>query len=184
MNIAPAYEKLLVPHLEELKKYCFYLTKSKWDGEDLLQETLTRSLTFFLHREPQADIKPFLVRVARNLWIDDCRKKVRRRRFTETLEATAHSDSDYAEISSALEWMAERMPGRSVEIWLLFHYFGYSMQEIAERFACSLSAVKSALFRSRKLLRARQTIPAAKRAVAREVERWSVAVMQDRPHIL
>jgi len=75
MEVIPEYEQLLAPHLDDLKRYCLFLTRSKWDGEDLLQDTLLKSLAFFLHTEPYLDIKPFLFRVAKNLWIDACRKK-------------------------------------------------------------------------------------------------------------
>ena len=45
------YELLINPHLNDLRKYCFYLTKSKWDGEDLFQETLMKSLLFVMNTE-------------------------------------------------------------------------------------------------------------------------------------
>ncbi len=79
MVAVSAYETLVTPHLDDLRKYCMYLTKNKWDGEDLFQETFLKSLLFFMHTEPYLEVKPFLLRVARNLWIDDCRKRKRRR---------------------------------------------------------------------------------------------------------
>lgn len=181
MVVIPTYEVLLTPHLDDLRKYCFYLTKSKWDGEDLFQETLFKSLVFFLHAEPYLDIKPFLLRVARNLWIDDCRKRQRRAAVQTAPLKVYYMDNDYVEVRSSIEWLAERFPRRNIDMWLLFRYFGYSMQEISEDMGCSIAAVKSVLFRTRDLLRNRQSLSDQRKVIHLDVERWSRAVMQDRP---
>jgi RNA polymerase sigma-70 factor, ECF subfamily len=175
------YETLVTPHLDDMRKYCFYLTKSKWDGEDLFQETLLKSLVFFLHTEPHLEVKPFLMRVARNLWIDDCRKRQRRRMAQIDPTKVYYTDNDYVEVRSSIEWLAERFPRRNIEIWLLSQYFGYTMQEIAEDKSCSISAVKSVLFRTRELLRNRHNLTEHRNVIHLDVERWSRAVMQDWP---
>lgn len=181
MDAFPDYEALIRPHLEDLQKYCYYLTKSRWDAEDLFQDTLLKSLTFFLHTAPRREVKPFLVRVARNLWIDECRKKKRRRLATVDYTDTYTIDSDYVEVRSAMEWLAERFPRRNIEMWLLFHYFGYTMQEIANAMDCTISAVKSVLFRTRELLRGRLGHLDGRKVVHLDVERWSRAILGDRP---
>jgi RNA polymerase sigma-70 factor (ECF subfamily) len=92
-----------------------------------------------------------------------------------------YTDNDYVEVRGAIEWLAERFPRRNIEMWLLFKYFGYSMHEISEDMACSISAVKSVLFRTRELLRNRQSLSENRKVIHLDVERWSRAVMQDRP---
>ncbi len=184
MEVMPAYEKLVSPHLEDLRKYCLYLTKSKWDGEDLYQETLLKSLVFFTHTEPYLDVKPFLVRVARNLWIDQCRKQQKRRLLLAQPQKVTYTDNDYVEVRSMIEWLAERFPRRNIEMWLLFQYFGYTMQEIGEAMSCTVSAVKSVLFRTRDLLRNRHRLGEGRKVVRLEVERWSKAIMLDRPQAI
>ncbi|WP_186438270.1 RNA polymerase sigma factor [Cohnella terricola] len=181
MGVIPAYEALVAPHLEDLRKYCMFLTRSKWDSEDLFQETLLKSLIFFMHTEPYVEVKAFLVRVARNLWIDDCRKKQRRRLAVFEQPRTYYADSDYVEVRGAIEWLAERFPRRNIEMWLLFNYFGYSMQEIAQATNCTVSAVKSILFRTREMLRHRHELPERRKIAHLDVERWSRAIIQDRP---
>jgi RNA polymerase sigma-70 factor (ECF subfamily) len=183
MAAFPGYEELMAPHLDELRKYCYYLTRSKWDAEDLLQETLLKSLLFFLHEGmARPDLKPFMVRVARNLWIDDCRKKQRRSKAIERWQKEAKwEDCDYAEVLGAIEWLAERFPGRNINAWLLFHYFGYSMQDIAEQTNCTVSAVKSLLHRTREMLRNRSALTRRNKHIRYDVERWSRAVMHDCP---
>lgn len=188
MSVTAEYESMVAPHLEDLRKYCFYLTRSKWDGEDLYQETLLKSLVYFLNKQPYQEIKPFLIRVARNLWIDHCRKLQRKRKLPLSGFRTSWLDSDYAEVRSLLEWIGEKLPSRNVEMLLLSDYFGYTMQEIADAMGTSVPAVKSVLFRTRAWLRpytvdALHQADSAKRA-SLDADRWSRAIMRDLPPCL
>ena len=66
-------------------------------------------------------------------------------------------------------------------MWLLFRYFGFTMQEVGEAMSCTVSAVKSVLFRTRDLLRNRHRLTEGRNVIRLEVERWSNAIMSDRP---
>jgi RNA polymerase sigma-70 factor (ECF subfamily) len=188
VSVTSIYESLVEPHLEDLRKYCFFLTKSKWDGEDLYQEAILKSMVYFRNKEPYQDVKPFLIRVARNLWIDGCRALQRQRRLhLKSLPACWH-DSNYAEVRSLIEWIGERVPERNIEMLLLSDYFGYTMQEIADTTESSVPAVKSVLFRTRSLLREYDVDTMLNsegtRVIAFDVERWSHAIMRDLPPCL
>ncbi|MDB4866862.1 MAG: polymerase sigma factor [Cohnella sp.] len=188
MSVTSSYESMVKPHLDDLRNYCFYLTRSKWDGEDLFQEALLKAMMYFLNTEPYHDVKPFLIRVARNLWIDDCRARQRRRHSHLQNLPLFYIDSNYAEVRSLIEWMADRLPRRNVETWLLSEYFGYSMQDIADTLKCTVPAVKSVMHRTRRLLRKwnqEEDIEADQRKIARlDVERWTRAILQDLPPCL
>ncbi|PEW50912.1 RNA polymerase subunit sigma-70, partial [Bacillus cereus] len=57
----------LIEQYGELKRYCTFLTKNKWDGEDLAQETVCKVLQKYSNK----DICMTLVyKIARNRWID------------------------------------------------------------------------------------------------------------------
>ncbi|MFC4597889.1 RNA polymerase sigma factor [Cohnella hongkongensis] len=183
-DINAAYEAWIKPHLPDLAKYCRYLAGSGWDAEDLLQDTLLKSYVYFGQANPAGDMKPYIFRMARNLWIDVCRKRQRRRTAETELPDAVWTDLDYAEIRGSLEWLAERLPRRSIEMLLLFDYFGYSMREVADATGTSVSSVKSLLFRTRSVLRGRRELRAGRKPSYPEVERWSVAVMRDRPRCL
>jgi RNA polymerase sigma-70 factor, ECF subfamily len=178
------YEQLITPHLNDLRKYCFYLTKSKWDGEDLFQETLVKSLLFVINKEKDKEIKPFLLRVARNLVIDDYRKRQRRWQDKAVPVRSFYTDNDYSEVRGAIEWMAERFPSRNIEMWLLAEYFGYTMQEIADDLGCTVPTVKSVLFRTRESLRDSGGLTRSRKVIPFEVERWSEAIMNNQPQAL
>ncbi|WP_276357981.1 RNA polymerase sigma factor [Cohnella caldifontis] len=185
MSVPSCYESLVTPHLDDLKKYCIHLTQSKWDGEDLYQEALLRAMVYFLEKEPYPNLKPFLLRVARNLWLDGCRAKQRRKRMPMQALPLYWTDSDYSEVRSLLEWAGERLPRRNLEMLLLSEYFGYSMQEVAEATGSTVPAVKSVLFRTRGLLRKFDPEslrkPGGSKVISLDVERWSRAIMQDVP---
>lgn len=187
MSVSSVYESLVQPHLEDLKKYCFALTRSKWDGEDLCQEALLRTMIYFRHQKPDHDLKPFLIRVARNVWIDGCRAQQRQRKLQKQIMPLYWTDSDYYKIRSLIEWIGERLPRRSLEMFLLADYFGCTMQEIADATGSTVPAVKSVLFRTRNLLRQSDGLtgsgskPGEAKVIDLDVERWSRAVMRNFP---
>jgi len=180
---APQFEALVTPHLPDLRSYCYYLTKSKWDAEDLYQEALLKSFVYFTDRKQYVITKMFLLRAAKLLWIDRYRRAKRRDRIERRPEAVF--DADYIEIRGLIEWVAERVSAEQMEIWLLAEFFGYSMQDIADRRRTSVSAVKSALHRMKQNIRngrASPQPPAARGGGnASTVERWVLAVLRDEP---
>ncbi|MFD0669859.1 RNA polymerase sigma factor [Cohnella sp. GCM10027633] len=189
MQIHSTYDNLLKPHMDDLRKYCAYLTKSRWDAEDLVQETLVRTLQYFKNVEPRQGTKPFLFRVARNLWIDQIRAKRRRgeNAVFDNDDALACTDSDYGEVRSLIEWMANKFPRRNIQFWLLANYFGYAMHEISELTECSVSNVKTVLYRTRHRLHSLKRnpgFPRANQAHSEDVERWSRAILTDNPKSL
>jgi RNA polymerase sigma-70 factor (ECF subfamily) len=188
MNSSELYESLVGPHLDDLRNYCFYLTRSKWDGEDLYQESLLKTMVYFLHTDPRQDLKHFLFRVARNLWIDGCRTAERRRNKPNRDAVFFHRDSNYAEVRGLVEWLSQQLPRRNVEMWLLSEYFQYSMQEMADLLNCTVPAVKSVLHRTRELLRGLKSEKDKEhpglRSLRLDVETWSRAIMHDLPPCL
>ncbi len=184
MSGSSVYQSLVEPHLEDLRKYCLFLTQSKWDGEDLCQEALLKSMVYFREHEPTQDLKPFLIRVARNLWIDNRRAVQRQKKMPRQTLPLYGTDSNYAEVRSLMEWIGERLPRRNIEMLLLADYFGYTMQEIADMLETTVPAVKSLLFRSRSILKKSKGEDRQKetgKVIPLDVERWSKAVMQDLP---
>jgi len=59
-----------------LYRFCRYLSRSPWDAEDLVQDTLARAFaTLGALAEPPRDPRAWLFRVASNLWIDHVRRR-------------------------------------------------------------------------------------------------------------
>ncbi|QHW32999.1 RNA polymerase sigma factor [Paenibacillus rhizovicinus] len=184
------FEEAVKPHLKHVRTYCGYLTSSKWEAEDLLQETLLRAFKYYrdtgLLRHPRS----LLYKIARNLQID-----AHRRRHSTTVpldEALLqpHHDPDYISVRGILEWMSEHLSERETEMLLMAEVFDYTYQDIADVLHCTVPAVKMVLHRSKNALRKRgrpqDGASAAKRGRSANrkgapnpftLERWTTSLM-------
>ncbi|RXZ80336.1 RNA polymerase sigma factor [Paenibacillaceae bacterium] len=188
------FETLVQSHLPELRKYCRYLSGSTWESEDLYQETLAKSFSYYLRKGDIKEVKPFLFRVAKNRWHDGYRRCERGKHAWSAMEADSVTDVSYSEILGWIEWVASRMPRSQIVVWLLADYFGYTMKEIAVGLHTSMPAVRSMLYRARLRLRECHTAQsdaahaeakaARKKARSFPIESWVSCVIQDNPEPL
>lgn len=128
----------------ELYRYCRYLTRSPWDAEDLVQDTLARAFVTLaqLGSEPP-NPRAWLFRVASNLWID----QVRKRRDVPAETAPAPVDAR-ATREAAGTLLAKLSPQERAAV-VLKDVFELSLDEIAEALATTPNAIKAALHRGR-----------------------------------
>ncbi|CAM3419590.1 RNA polymerase sigma factor [Marinicrinis lubricantis] len=188
MTAMTKYENLVIPHLHELRNYCCYLTRSKWDGDDLYQETLLKTFKYYKSEGTIRETRAFLFRVARNLWIDQYRKEHKLQTAVEQQEVVqeSYTSPDYVQIRSIVEALLAHMPERYLEMWLLSSYFGYSMQEIAQMHHCTVSAVKSVLHRTRETIRSLKgdALEHTGKVISFPVDRWVRAVAYHQPRYI
>ncbi|XID92712.1 RNA polymerase sigma factor [Paenibacillaceae bacterium WGS1546] len=137
---------------DALRKYCFSLTESPWDAEDLVQETWLRALSsgsrFGDHPNPEA----YLLRTAKNAWIDRSRREMRMTRILKTLREDARSvepDEGDLELEAAFRALTERLAPLQRAVFLLRDVLGYSSAETAAKLGTTEGAVKAALHRAR-----------------------------------
>jgi len=74
-KIESEFKKKIEPYRTELWKYCFKLTRSPWDAEDLVQETLLKSLSVLAKLFQPVNTKAYLFKIATNLWVDNARRQ-------------------------------------------------------------------------------------------------------------
>jgi RNA polymerase sigma-70 factor (ECF subfamily) len=141
------------PLRPELYRYCRYLTRSPWDAEDLVQDTLARGFvtlgTVFTELpSPRA----WLFRVASNLWID----RTRRQRRAPVLEAPADETAapppeppEPRDQREAAGTLLVRLSPQERAAVVLKDVFDLSLDEIATTLSTSVGAVKAALHRGR-----------------------------------
>jgi len=136
-----------------LYRFCRYLSRSPWDAEDLVQDTLARAFaTLGGLTEPPRDPRAWLFRVASNLWIDH----VRRRGDRPTAAATAGPDPGAAAPTAPLRDTREAAGTLLVQLSpqeraavVLKDAFELGLDDIAEILSTSVGAVKAALHRGR-----------------------------------
>lgn len=182
MPFPSEFEAAVGPYLSELRAYCRQLASSKWDAEDLYQESLLR--TFEYYRKSDRTLlqpRPLLYKVARNLWIDRTRK-LKSQPVPVLAEAADRKEKvmDYADIRGLVEWMAELLEERELSMLFLAAVYQYSYKEIAEAHRCTVPAVRMALHRSKLALRSHR---AGSRACGADhsrivIDYWTNALIQ------
>jgi RNA polymerase sigma-70 factor, ECF subfamily len=137
-----------------LYRFCRYLSRTPWDAEDLVQDTLARAFaTLGGLREPPRDPRAWLFRVASNLWIDHVRRGETRGSAASTVAAAAEqapaamaSSRDTREAAGTL--LVQLSPQERTAV-VLKDAFDLELEEIAAILSTSVGAVKSALHRGR-----------------------------------
>jgi RNA polymerase sigma factor (sigma-70 family) len=136
--------------MAQLYRYSLMLTRSPWAAEDLVQETLIKVYTI-KKTDPQREFtNSFLYTVAKNLFIDEQRKK---KAFTTFREELHQYEVDYTGCESIVEELLLKLPIRQAILITLKDVFGYHSQEIAAMLRVTDESVKTALSRTRSRLK-------------------------------
>ncbi|MFD1738881.1 RNA polymerase sigma factor [Bacillus salitolerans] len=164
----------------KLYKYCLSITGSQWLAEDIVQETLIRFIKL-KQKEPEREISiTFLYTVARNLFIDDRRKKSEI--LTEPHELYERS-TDFIEWDSLLEILYSTLPLRQAMLITLKDVFQYTSEEMAEMLRVSNESIKTSLHRARAILRENSTRPPKKQQTNYTlIKEFSLAVKSYQPY--
>lgn len=139
-----AFEELFARHRERVWK--FLVKRSPSRAEDLFQECFAR----VLERRDQWSETPFLpwlLVLARNLFIDDYRRE-KLRRTDELMDA-----AQAAEFASDVDEWLEGLPAQEQEL-LKEHYLGgLSYRELSRRYGTSEASLRQRLSRTLRSLR-------------------------------
>jgi RNA polymerase sigma factor (sigma-70 family) len=160
------FESLIVAFRPELWNYCLYLTRSPWDAEDLVQETIVKAFAHMAHLYQVVNMRAYLFRMASNLWIDWCRRARLVSQDDLLLRAIPAPDEvDRADVIGAMEDVIRLLPPRQRVILLLMDVFDFNARETAEMFMITEGAVKAALHRARRTLQGNRASAPVGRAV-------------------
>lgn len=139
----------------ELYRYCRYLTRSPWDAEDLVQDTLARAfVSLGCTFQELASPKAWLFRVASNQWMNQMRRH-RELLDDDLLARRAALAAGAAELADAR--LTREAAGTLVALLapqeraavVLKDVFDFSLEEIAEALSTTPGAIKAALHRGR-----------------------------------
>ena len=157
-----AYHRALAEHADSLKAYATRLLGDSIAAEDVAQDSFL-ALYRHLNQVPTAAFRPWLFRVARNLCLD----QLRRRKFKLSLfrdlqkddeqpftprdpEASQpHEVAETREAQLAIEKAIAELPTKFREAFLLCEVEGLSYEDAAAVMGCPVKTVSTRLFRAR-----------------------------------
>lgn len=140
--------------------FVYSITHGKTNVEDLTQEVFTRALGALPRFNGSYRLEAWLLRIARNLVIDDVRKRVRLPEPTDPTElmglgATPSQNDDVWEVvchhvdASVVNLALSRLPARQRTVLVLRELEGMSYAHIAKVVGINARGVESALRRAR-----------------------------------
>jgi RNA polymerase sigma factor (sigma-70 family) len=170
----------------ELHRFCARMTGSVVDGEDLVQETLTRAYASLSQVQKVSQLRAWLFRIAHNQAIDHLRSYEHRMRepldeisADDRVEDALAADDRLARdeaVQAALSRFVE-LPSLQRSCVILKDVLEHSIAEIAELLEVSDSAVQAALHRGRarlhQLQHAAPSEPAPERRISPAVARYA-----------
>ena len=157
-----AYHRALAEHADSLKAYATRLLNDSIAAEDVAQDAFL-ALYRHLNQVPTAAFRPWLFRVARNLCLD----QLRRRKFKLSLFRDLQKDDDQPftpvdrdslrpdevaetrEANAAIEKAIGELPLKFREAFLLCEVEGLSYEDAAAVRGCPVKTVSTRLFRAR-----------------------------------
>ena len=157
-----AFHRALAEHADSLKAYATRLLGDGVAAEDVSQDSFL-ALYRHLNQVPTAAFRPWLFRVARNLCLD----QLRRRKFKLSLFRDLAKDDEQPftptdlravqpdevaesnEANSAIEKAIGELPLKFREAFLLCEVEGLSYEDAAAVMGCPVKTVSTRLFRAR-----------------------------------
>jgi RNA polymerase sigma-70 factor, ECF subfamily len=153
-----AVRRALVAHLPRLVGHARRLTQNVADGDDLVQATVLRALSFASTFVPGTNLGAWLHRVLESVFLSGCRRRTRERRALSALEADPcawvqreHTPS-MSELSPPVEAALSKLPPCFGEVVRLVDVEELSYRDAATRLEVPLGTIMSRLHRGRRLL--------------------------------
>lgn len=133
-------------------RYCLSITGSPWDAEDLVQDTWLKAIgttKLLAHNNHEA----YLLRIAKNTWIDQSRRKnvINRILERERLKEVSPESNPF-EVEKTFQAIMKHQSPLQRAVFLLRDVFDYSIKETAEMLDTTEGAVKAAHHRARQSL--------------------------------
>ena len=154
-----AFEQLLKKYQNYIYSVALGIMRSPCDAEDAAQEAMFRIYKALSGFRLDASFSTWIYRITINCCTDQLRSNAKRQSLPiEAAENIVECISieeqiENAHISEQMNSAIEKLEQEDKEIIVLREMHRFSYDEIAKKLNCSLSAVKSRLFRARQQLR-------------------------------
>jgi RNA polymerase sigma-70 factor (ECF subfamily) len=162
-----AFDEIVRRYQGRVYAVAYRLTGNREDALDVAQESLVKAYRKIDSWQPTGGFLPWLLRLTSNHSIDYLRK--RNRRQHERLDEAFVPDTEGAAVEPSMASTEEEVRAHEIddrvrgalhvlspsqrEVFMLRHYEGLQLSEIAEHLGCTVGSVKVHLFRALKKLR-------------------------------
>jgi RNA polymerase sigma-70 factor (ECF subfamily) len=150
----------LVEHLPALHRFVYRLCGHPQLAEDLVQDTILRAMRSLDGLKSEETLRVWLFRIARNAWLDDCKKNQRLRQWdddaSETVslvDADPSETIEHRELIEMANLAITKLPERQRTVLILASGEGLTNGEIAQVLEITTDAVKSNLYAARIAMR-------------------------------
>jgi len=155
-----AFSRLMEPYRREIIAYCYRLSGSMVEAEDLAQESFVRAYRALGSFEGRASVRAWLYRIAHNLCINHVQRD---RPGWESLsdisedsfgaaEPAEYSGQEREDVRLGFVALVQSLPPRQRAALVLRDVLGWSAEETARILGTTVPAVKNALARARQTL--------------------------------
>ena len=162
-----AFEELVRRYQGRVYAVAYRLTGNREDALDVTQDAFLKAYSKISFWQPVGGFLPWLLRLTRNQAIDLIRRRKRRRYepLNEALLPKANGTSAEPEtlatdalvrgreIDDRVKAALVKLSPSQSAVFILRHYEGMALAEIAEEIGCTVGSVKVHLFRAVKKLR-------------------------------
>ena len=127
-----------------LRSYVLKLTMNPVLSEDIVQDTMVRSMEKLYTYNGTSRFSSWLITIATRIYMDMLRRKRVEHRWQEQAARAMRfqMETDRYEWSETLDQLSRLTPEHRASL-LLKHYYGYTYPEIADMMKCSEGTVKS-----------------------------------------
>ncbi len=136
--------------VDKLLHYCLFLTKNKWDGEDLCQESICRALKHYPDQEKWTP--PLLKKMAYHAWVDKVRK-LNREMLGDVPELSGEENTESDR--DVLDMLVKTLTPKQLITLVLKEAFQYKIHEVADLLGMTETSIKALLKRTRARLEKR-----------------------------
>ena len=147
-------EELYTVFYEELLRYCMSMTGERSAAEDVVQDAYIRAMGRLADLEAlsRSQRRAWLYKTARNLYIDQLRRRSRETCVEEERLAQASFEEDMTQ--AAVQQLVNRLPESERALFSLRYFAGYNATELGDMFGLPPSTVRARLASARRKLSA------------------------------
>jgi RNA polymerase sigma factor (sigma-70 family) len=158
LTLVRAIEARIEAAIPRLHRFAWSLTGDSADADDVTQAALERALINKAKFDRDTHIEAWLIRVARNIWLDQLRRqKVRTAGVDPEVYGRIHAIAGFSgaqermEVGDAMR-VFDELPSGQKEVAALVLIEGFSYQEAAAALEIPVGTVMSRLSRARTML--------------------------------